>query len=221
MDQGPIKIIKIKYRNLLLCKVLSEQNESGATIVDILKKHTVKDAIVLWKKAWDDVPDSILKTSFKKMIAYDDDDYDEEDLVPLSERYSKLVQESQTYLHQLNPNVDFTVDEIEQWNGDHVSQNEAEKMIESDYTDEDDEDESENEHEDIDDCVIVQPKTQHSDALNYVNGLLKWCDENNDHSAKYVCTLLDLRTEIVNAAKTVNEQPKKQTVLSDFFSKRT
>lgn len=218
MDQGPIKITKLKYRNLLLCKVLSEQNESGASIVDILKKHSVKDAIIVWKKAWDDVRQSTLKTSFKKMMAYDDDEYDEEDLLPLSE-YSKLVQESQTYSHQLNPNVGFTIDEIEQWNGDYVSQDEAQAMDESDYTDDDEEDEGENDN--VDDCVIVQPKTQHGDALIYVNGLLKWCDENNDHSAKYVCTLLDLRTEIVNAAKAAKEQPKKQTVLSDFFSKQS
>lgn len=214
MDQGPIKITKIKYRNLLLCKVLSEQNESGASIVDILKKHSVKDAIILWKKAWDDVRQSTLKTSSKKMMAYDDDEYDEEDLLPLSE-YSKLVQESQTYLHQLNPNVDFTIDEIEQWNGDYVSQDEAQAMDESDYTDDDEEDEGENDN--VDDCVIVQPKTQHGDALNYVNGLLKWCDENNDHSAKYVCTLLDLRTEIVNAAKAAKAAKKANSVIRFFF----
>lgn len=208
MDQGPIKITKLKYRNLLLCKVISQQNETSGSIIDILKKHTIKDAIVLFKKAWDDISISILKTSWKKMLAYDDEDYDPDDLVPLSElqSYSTFVQETQTYLQQLNPNANFTVDDVEQWNRDQVTVNETEGSDDTDDTEEDDDDSA---------CSVV-PKTSHDDAINCVNGLLKWCDENQ--SAKYVSVLLDLRTEIVNAAKI---QPKKQTVLSDFFAIQT
>lgn len=210
MDQGPIKITKLKYRNLLLCKVISQQNESHKTIVDILKKHTIKDAIVLFKKAWDEISMSILKISWKKMLQYDDEDYDEEDLLPLSElqSYSTEIQQTQTYFHQLNPNVNFTADDIEQWNCDNVTVNETDG---SDYTDDDDEDAH-------DQASATVQKTSHDDALNYVNGLLKWCDENQSQSAKYINTLLDLRTDIVDTAKV---QPKKQTVLSDFFTKRT
>lgn len=215
MDQGPIKITKLKYRNLLLCKVISHQNETDATIVDILKKHTIKDAIVLWKKAWDDISTSLLKTSWKKMLQYDDEDYDAEDLVPLSElqSYSTLIQDTQTYLHQLNPNTNFTAREIEQWNDDLVDVNESDATADSDLTDDDDE-EDENV---VESCVVVQ-KTSHSDALNHANGLLKWCDENQSSHA--LSALLNLRAEIIRAEQQ-HQQSKKQTVMDDFFTKRT
>lgn len=87
----------IIFQSLSMCTFTSwckQKNESDKTIIDILKKHTIKDAIVLFKKAWDEISMSILKISWKKTLAYDDEDYDEEDLLPLSELqpYSTEVQ---------------------------------------------------------------------------------------------------------------------------------
>lgn len=212
MDQGPIKITKLKYRNMLLCKVISELNSFDGTIVDLLKKHTIKDAIVLLNKAWNEVSTSVLSMSWKNVLHYDDDEYEEEDLVPLSELtvYSSLLHEIQTHLKHINPNASFPSDDIVQWNGDILNETDQDEIPDAEDDDDDDADEES-------DCVSVpEEKTSHNSALDCVNQLLKWCGENQ--STKYVSSLLDLRTEIVNAAKNV---PKKQTTMSDFLTKQS
>lgn len=215
MDQGPIKITKLKYRNMLLCKVIGELTSSDGTIVELLKKHTIKDTIVLLKKAWDDVSTSVLAKSWKNMLQYDDDEFEAEDLLPLSElmAYSSLIHETQSYLIQLNPNASFTDADIEQWNNDHLVVSEIDQDEISNETDDDD-DEDDNKGGDCD--SVAEQKTSHNSAMDCVNQLLKWCNENQ--STTFVSQLLDLRKQIVDAAK---NQPKKQTKIGDFFANQT
>lgn len=56
MDQNPIRIVKLKYRSLLLSNILANENRS---IHDLLKQHTINDAILMFKSVWDDLPQSI------------------------------------------------------------------------------------------------------------------------------------------------------------------
>lgn len=85
LDQGPIKITKLKYRNLLLCKIISELEKFDGTIVDLLEKHTIEDAIVLLKKAWEEISSSILVTSWNNVLQYEDDEFESEDSLTLFE----------------------------------------------------------------------------------------------------------------------------------------
>lgn len=206
MDQGPINITKLRYRNLLLGKVISELNKDNfnGSIVDLLKKHTIKDTIILLEKAWEEVSASILVTSWNTVLRYDDDEFEAEDLVPFSDfmDYSSLIQG----LQQLNPNASFTLDAIEQWNNDTLNANEIDQLDVSSESDDDDDDNEES-------GFVAEQKVTHSSALDCANQLLKWCDENR--STTFVSGLLDLRKEIVDAAKC---QPKKQTFLSEYFS---
>lgn len=57
IDQNPIRIVKLKYRNQLLCRILAEENDS---IHDLLKRHTLSDAILLLDMAWKELPERIL-----------------------------------------------------------------------------------------------------------------------------------------------------------------
>lgn len=83
----------------------------------------------------------------------------------------------------------------------------AETSVESDDDDDEDDDTEA-------DCA--SDAVSHKNALDYVNQLLKWCDQNQ--STKYVSGLLDLRKDIIDGLK---EPPKKQTLLSDYFTKQT
>lgn len=59
-------------------------NTSDGTIVNLLKKHTIKDAIVLLKNAWGEILASCLVTSWKNLLQFDNDEYEVDDLLPLS-----------------------------------------------------------------------------------------------------------------------------------------
>lgn len=47
MDQNPIKIFKLKYRDMLLENVVTQADES---VHDLLKNHSIKDAIYIQKQ---------------------------------------------------------------------------------------------------------------------------------------------------------------------------
>lgn len=213
MDQGPIKLTKLKYRSLLICKIISEMESYNGTIVDLLKNHTIKDMIILLKKAWDDVSSTNLSVAWKKVLQYDDNEFESEDLVPLSElsSYSSLIQQTQAHLKQLDPNVNCTNADIEQWNNDVFSVNDSDEAENPGETDDDDEDDE----QDGDCTPVAESTTSHSSALVCVNQLLKWCEQNQ--STQYMTGLLDLRKDIVSAANNVQ---KKQTHIFEYFAKQ-
>lgn len=171
--------------------------------------------IVLLDKAWNEISESILVSSWKNVLRYDDDEFEPEDSLPLSELadYLALIKDAQAHLNQLNPNSNVTNGDIEQWNDDIMNANEIETETETAEIGDDDDDDGDEES----DCVSVAVEnTSHSIALDCVNQLLKWCNENQ--STAHVSGLLDLRTEIVDAAK---KQPKKQSHIGDYFVKQT
>lgn len=83
MDQNPIHVTKLLYRNSLLSTIISKPSEEIAVL---LKGITVKDAILLLKSSWDQVTATVLKNAWKKLFVHmnDEDEYTEEDNVPLA-----------------------------------------------------------------------------------------------------------------------------------------
>lgn len=65
MDQNPIKITKLKYRYMLLASVVSQEDES---VHDALKNHSIKDAILYLKTAWDELPQTVLQKAWTKIF---------------------------------------------------------------------------------------------------------------------------------------------------------
>lgn len=207
MDQNPIKITKLKYRNKLLAGIVAQE---GVSIHDMLKNHSIRDAILLLKLAWDELPQSVLQKSWSKLLNWDDEEYDGEDDVPLTELfsstdiYSDTIQETQHLLARLAIDCEVSTDEIEEWNADEVDENAMDTDMEDEVSAEDDVNED-----------IQNPAVRYTDALNAVNTLIKWNEHHKNLTNKHMSNLLELRSDIVK--NHLANEPK-QTVLTNFFS---
>lgn len=205
MDQNPIKITKLKYRNLLLANVVAQIDES----VDVtLKSHSLKDAILHLKVAWNDVPQTVLQKAWAKILNWDDKEYGDEDDIPLSELipsqsiYDEIISETQTLLAQLGVDV-LSIEEIEEWNDDVVHDE-----VDSDVSNEDEDENPDNES---------NQSIPYNDAIDAVNALMKWCTSDVQYGQKHMSNLIALRSDIV---KKHFSKTQKQTKLDDFLTSK-
>lgn len=200
MDQNPIKVVKLIYRNMLLSNAVAQV---GSSVDDTLKKHSIKDAILYLKVAWDQLPQTVLQKAWTKIVNWDEKEYEEEDNIPLSELipsksiYDELIIETQQLLSQLGVEV-LSVEEIEDWNVDVVDEE-----VDSEPSEE------ENPEEESDETV------PYGVAIEAVNDLLKWCAKDVQYGQKHVANLIGLRSDIV---KKHFSKPQKQTTLDNFFA---
>lgn len=206
MDQNPIRLTKLAYRKYLLSQLVAQED---VAIDQFLNDHKVREAILLLKQAWDDLPQSVLEKSWSKILNWDSDQFDDEDDLPLSELntqndyYNSIINETQLLLSTIAPNTNLNLEEIEEWNED---------IITNDCEDFD----LESEDSECDEPTEPKPSISYSTAIDSVNSLIKWCEENHQFSNRHISNLLALRTDMVVAnAKT----PKKQTKLTEFFEK--
>lgn len=146
MDQSPIKVVKMKYRKILLSKIISEKDEP---ISNVLKKHTIKDAIVYLQQAWEQTSDIVLKNSWNPFWRHandfnqeNDDDSESDDNESNSESepedsnetvIHELIRETNELLNEIGPDSGVMVADIEMWNEDEVDTSSA--NIESDDDD--------------------------------------------------------------------------------------
>lgn len=205
MDQNPIKITKLKYRNKLLAGIVAQEEIS---VHDMLKNHSLRDAILLLKLAWNELPQSVLQKSWLKLLNWDDEEYDDQDNVPLSELlpssdiYNDTIQETQHLLSKLATGCTLLTDEIEDWNEDRLDENAMDTDSECD-------DESDTE-------IIQNPVVPYTDALNAVNTLIKWSENHSNLTNKHMSNLLELRSDVV---KNHLANKPKQSLLTNYFSK--
>lgn len=190
MDQIPIKIVKLKYRNMLISNIIAQDNVSDH---DALQNHDLKNAVLLLKAAWDVLPASVIEKSWKRIWNWDDNEYDDEDNIPLAELMTQTKNETDAYddeiaeilqlLSKLTPNCALSIDEIENWNAD--------------IFDETDVDGNDSESEDNETATEKSNHVSYTDAINAANLLMKWSEQNADVSAKHMSNLLQLRSDIV------------------------
>lgn len=205
MDQNPIKITKLKYRNILLSNIVAQE---GISVHELLQTHTIRDAILFLNQAWNEVPESVLKKAWSKILNWDDSEFDEEDDLPLStvissvDVYESVLEETALLLSKLGDS-NVPIDEIEDWNADVIDENTED--VEEMECDEDDLNSGSD---------YVHPRVPYADATNAVNTLIKYCEQNVEHSNKHIANLIDLRTDIV---KKQCLKPRKQCSLTDFF----
>lgn len=210
MDLNPIRLTKLKYRNKLLANLIAEND---IAIHDYLKQHSLRDAIILLKQAWDEVSASTIEKSFSKLNNWDTDKFDEEDELPLSEwnslqsEYDRVLEETRSLLDIIAPGIDVNIDEVEHWNTDTF-------VEESNENEQPDAEESLDCNDD--DVIYETPNISYSKAIESVNNLIKWCEKSDVHSTKQLPNLLSIRADIVLAQL---NNPKKQTTMTDFITK--
>lgn len=204
MDQNPIKIVKLKYRNMLISNIIAQDNVS---VHDALQKHDLKNTILLLKSAWDALPSSIIEKSWAKILNWDDGEFDEEDNIPLAQlanqtetdAYHDEIEEALQLLKKLTPNCVLSIDEIENWNADVFDETDVEEI--------------DSNSEDDNGAVGNSIPVLYTDAINAANMLIKWSEQNADLTAKHMSNLLQLRADIV--MKQILKPPK-QTKLTTF-----
>lgn len=207
MDQNPIKIVKLLYRNRLLSNIDAQED---ASIHDMLSNHSIRDAILLLKLAWEELPQSVLQKSWKKIFEWDEGQFDEVDNIPLSElissasEYDAALQETHRLLSKLSNECALSNEDIETWNDDFVDGDECDSDDESNS---DDEDSGENNRE--------NHPVNFSEALNAVNTLIKWAENNKQYSSKHMSGLIELRSDI---SKNHFNKPCKQQSITEYFA---
>lgn len=211
MDQNPIKLTKLLYRNKLLSHLVAQDN---VDIDDYLKKHQISDAIVLLKQAWDELPQNVIEKSWHKIMNWDASQFDEEDDLPLSDlrqsnaEYIAAAQQTQILLSKIAPNDNINAEEIEAWNDDVYEEDSNDMELESDDEDA--------EYDATMNAREPMPKISYSTAIDGVNNLIKWCEESPLYSAKHMSNLLSVRSDIVQANL---NKTRKQSSITDYMKK--
>ena len=68
MDQGVLENIKSLYRREFLLKVVSEEENEPTTVIDYMKGLTIKDAVLMSARCWDEVRSKdTIKRSWRKL----------------------------------------------------------------------------------------------------------------------------------------------------------
>lgn len=203
MDQNPIRIVKLKYRNRLLSSIIGNEDKS---IRDMLKQHSLSDAILLLDLAWKDLPESVLKNSWFRLMHWDDNEYDDADNLPLAElfqsnnTFEEVVNETQQLLLNIAPTCNLTSEEVNEWNEYVADETDCEM-------------DSEDENEAMDDTVGQIISVPYDEAIKSVNQLMKWC-QGHEQGAKHMSNLLNLRTDIVTKHLAT---PQIQKQVTDYF----
>lgn len=184
MDQNPIEIVELKYRNMLLANIVAQIDSS---VDDTLKSHSIKDAILYPKAAWDEVPQTVLQKAWTKFLNWDEKEYEDEDDIPLSELipsksvYDEILSETQQLLTQLGVDV-LSTEEIEDWNED---------IVDDETDNQSSEDEKENSGKESEEPIL------YSVAIDAVNNLIKWSTSDEQYGQKHMANLIALRSDIV------------------------
>ncbi|XP_053949472.1 jerky protein homolog-like [Anastrepha ludens] len=210
MDQNPIKIAKLKYRNMLLSNIVAQED---ASVHDMLKRHSIRDAILMLKSAWNDLPQTVLEKAWNQILNWDDDQFDKEDDLPLSELLSNLdyereIEDTRQLLLKLGVGTSLSTDEIEGWNADMIDEGDLNDIdIEEMESDEDIAD---------GEAVCSNQPIPYLDAISAVNTLIKWNEQNVECTNKHMANLFELRSDIV---KKQLSKPQKQCILTDYFTR--
>lgn len=212
MDQNPIKMTKLIYRNKLLSHLVAQDD---VDVHEYLKQHKISDAIVLLKQAWDELSQSVVAKSWNKIMNWDSSQFDEEDDLPLSELvqqdcdYMEILQQTQMLLSKIAPNNSIAAGDIDEWNDDIFEEDSDDTGIETDVDDSDNDVEMNGE--------INEPRISYSSAIESVNNLLKWCGQTCLLSTKHMSNLLAVRSDIVVSHL---NKTKKQSSITDFMTEK-
>ncbi|XP_017480663.1 PREDICTED: jerky protein homolog-like [Rhagoletis zephyria] len=118
MDQNAIRLLKLHYRTSLLSMVVT----SVESLETCLKQTNLFQAVSLLALAWKKVSQESLKKCWNRI--FNDDEFDEEDDVPLSilqqSEENLATRNSLRLLERVFPNVQFDVNDVTEWNNENI-----------------------------------------------------------------------------------------------------
>lgn len=208
MDQSPINVLKIKYRNQYLASIVAQENK---TIEECVKEHTLRETTIYLKNAWNELPGSLIQNAWNKIRNWNDDDFDLEDNEPLSnyvtsvQNFEETLNEMQNLLNRIAPNCEMSLADIDLWNEDN-----NDGLAEDEYdTDGDDDVESI-----LEGAAAVEPKISNLAALDFINGLIKYAEQNEAFGKVHLQNLYTQRSDVMNIQA---KQPLKQNKIMTYF----
>ncbi|XP_036325426.1 tigger transposable element-derived protein 2-like [Rhagoletis pomonella] len=207
MDQNAIKITKLYYRTSLLAMMAAKNSD----LVSSMKTVTLKDAVTFLEIAWNKVSTDTMAKCWKNLLSFTESEEDPEENVPLSILKANMDSELQLLmtravdvLNELNPQVDYTVPSIEEWNQD---------ILLDDVTGSGPNEELEVSDDDAYDVHENLQTVKPSEAIEIFNRALDWagCENVSQDDLNL------LRRLRVKAVFQLLERKKQQKKITDFF----
>ncbi|XP_036346760.1 tigger transposable element-derived protein 2-like [Rhagoletis pomonella] len=207
MDQNAIKITKLYYKTSLLAMMAAKNSD----LVSSMKTVTLKDAVTFLEIAWNKVSTDTMAKFWKNLLSFTESEEDPEENVPLSILKANMDSELQLLmtravdvLNELNPQVDYTVPSIEEWNQD---------ILFDDVTGSGPNEELEVSDDDAYDVHENLQTVKPSEAIEIFNRALDWagCENVSQDDLNL------LRRLRVKAVFQLLERKKQQKKITDFF----
>lgn len=200
MDQNVIRITKLYYRSALLASIVSANVENAS---NILKKLSIKDAVINLSLAWNKVDASTIQKCWKNILSFEEENDPEED-IPLSilkEKYQNDIEapmnEVIDLVNELTNGVQLSREEIQTWNQDIGSED-----IDSEVEDDDQEQ-----------CIVTTAEISTTEAIEAFNKVIAW-SENNISDINDILALRKCRDKALQKSL---EAKKVQKNITDYF----
>ncbi|XP_017481059.1 PREDICTED: jerky protein homolog-like [Rhagoletis zephyria] len=207
MDQNAIKITKLYYKTSLLAMMAAKNSD----LVSSMKTVTLKDAVTFLEIAWNKVSTDTMAKCWKNLLSFTESEEDPEENVPLSILKANMDSELQLLmtravdvLNELNPQVDYTVPSIEEWNQD---------ILFDDVTGSGPNEELEVSDDDAYDVHENLQTVKPSEAIEIFNRALDWagCENVSQDDLNVLRRLME------KAVFQLSERKKQQKKITDFF----
>ncbi|XP_066261297.1 jerky protein homolog-like [Euwallacea similis] len=208
MDQNVIQAIKLHYRKALLKRIVTCENTD---IAAELKKINLNDVMFELSKAWENVKPELIKNSWTKLLGQVNDDWDEDDDLPLAQWKNKMelgnidkeIEEVNILINQI-VSEDVTRQEVVEWvagREESCDYNDMEilRHVESEN--------SRTSDEEVDATKEMLQGVKHVDAVKCFETCLKWTQE-NDESENHIILLCEMKKRVEKAEKANIKQSK-------------
>lgn len=109
MDQNAIRLVKLHYKNSLLTKIISSENND---VISILKQLNLYEAATMITMSLKNITKTSLSNCWNKILYRNDNDIDDEDNIPLGRllQQDEVLSVTSNGVHLLNsifPDVSF------------------------------------------------------------------------------------------------------------------
>lgn len=226
MDQGVLESLKRRYRRKLLNSILEKLDDANESLLNALKSINMKDVIYMIARSWEELPQSTIIKSWRKLWPEIENIYEREQnsqeeasarVADNSDREEEIIAETVLHdLRQIGGYSDLHIDDVTKWI--HEADDELENEFMSDeeiiQTVTQKENENGGEDDDEEDVTEIEQKMSHSDGKAALESALKYIEQ--QEMATCMDVLLIKKWRDYAADKRL--AAKKQTRITDFFT---